>query len=98
MRARGLMSRTSGMEAVASSFGSNTSSASAGTAGNRFPVAAHSEQAAAAEDAVKEMHWQARRWRAPAHFAEPQATTLKHSERACSHLTPLWQSKTRACQ
>lgn len=60
MRARGMASRTSGTEVLASSFGSNTSSASAGTAGHRFQGAPHSEQAAAAEDAVKEMHWQAR--------------------------------------
>lgn len=80
VRARGLVSRTSGMEVVASSFGSNTSSASAGTAGNRFPVAAHSEQAAAAEDAVKEMHWQARRLCAPEHFEKPQATTFQYFE------------------
>ena len=63
MRARGMASRTSGTEVLASSFGSNTSSASAGTAGHRFQGAPHSEQAAVAEDAVKEMHWQARpRW------------------------------------
>ena len=63
VRARGMASRTSGTEVLASSFGSNTSSASAGTAGHRFQGAPHSEQAAAAEDAVKEMHWQARpRW------------------------------------
>ncbi|KAK9826720.1 hypothetical protein WJX81_001147 [Elliptochloris bilobata] len=58
VRTRGMVSRTSGTEVVASSFGSNASSASAGTAGHRFPGAPHSEQAAAAEDAVKEMHWQ----------------------------------------
>jgi len=64
VRARGMASRACGLEAQASSFGSNASSASAGTAGHalghRFPGAVHSEQAAAAEDAVKEMHWQAR--------------------------------------
>jgi len=64
VRARGMASRASGLEVQASSFGSNASSASAGTAGHalghRFPGAVHSEQAAAAEDAVKEMHWQAR--------------------------------------
>ena len=64
VRARGMASRTSGTEVLASSLGSNTSSASAGTDGHRFHGAPHSEQAAAAEDAVKEMHWQARpRWR-----------------------------------
>ena len=53
VRARGMASRTSGTEVLASSFGSNTSSASAGTAGHRFQGAPHSEQAAAAEDAVE---------------------------------------------